>query len=184
MSGDTRSRYYVEGHVGEGEETFHTSAHRVFSALRTRYVHVSATSYPRFSVIFFLIFTLYAPIFNSLRLLGEFARVFVTIALVCIYIYIDTSILYIRMYIKMCPINYIFLTFFFFLFSFIIFIAFSFFFFPASCLPDLVIKRENEIAIASETFVVGDAHGHSRVLRSRILWHGSIYQRLFRPRRA
>lgn len=25
MSGDTRSRYYVEGHVGEGEETFHTS---------------------------------------------------------------------------------------------------------------------------------------------------------------
>lgn len=89
------------------------------------------------------------------------------------------------MYIKMCPINYIFLTFFFFLFSFIIFIAFSFFFFfPASCLPDLVIKRENEIAIASETFVVGDAHGHSRVLRSRILWHGSIYQRLFRPRRA
>lgn len=102
-----------------------------------------------------------------------------------IYIYIDTSILYIRMYIKMCPINYIFLTFFFFLFSFIIFIAFSFFFFfPASCLPDLVIKRENEIAIASETFVVGDAHGHSRVLRSRILWHGSIYQRLFRPRRA
>lgn len=89
------------------------------------------------------------------------------------------------MCIKICPINYIFLTFFFFLFSFIIFIAFSFFFFfPASCLPDLVIKRENEIAIASETFVVGDAHGHSRVLRSRILWHGSIYQRLFRPRRA
>lgn len=89
------------------------------------------------------------------------------------------------MYIKICPINYIFLTFFFFLFSFIIFIAFSFFFFfPASCLLDLVIKRENEIAIASETFVVGDAHGHSRVLRSRILWHGSIYQRLFRPRRA
>lgn len=116
MSGDTRSRYYVEGHVGEGEETFHTSAHRVFSALRTRYVHVSATSYPRFSVIFSLIFTLYAPIFNSLRLLGEFARVFVTIALVCIYIYIDTSILYIRMCIKICPINYIFLTFFFFSF--------------------------------------------------------------------
>lgn len=135
MSGDTRSRYYVEGHVGEGEETFHTSAHRVFSALRTRYVHVSATSYPRFSVIFFLIFTLYAPIFNSLRLLGEFARVFVTIALVCIYIYIDTSILYIRMYIKICPINYIFLTFFFFPLFFYNFHRLFFFFFSCVLSP-------------------------------------------------
>lgn len=156
----------------------------MFSALRTRYVHVSATSYPRFSVIFSLIFTLYAPIFNSLRLLGEFARVFVTIALVCIYIYRYKHFIYTYVY-KDMPYQLYLLNIFFFLFSFIIFIAFSFFFFfPASCLLDLVIKRENEIAIASETFVVGDAHGHSRVLRSRILWHGSIYQRLFRPRRA
>lgn len=184
MSGDTRSRYYVEGHVGEGEETFHTSAHRVFSALRTRYVHVSATSYPRFSVIFFLIFTLYAPIFNSLRLLGEFARVFVTIALVCIYIYRYKHFIYTYVYKDMPYQLYLLNIFFFPLFFYNFHRLFFFFFFPASCLLDLVIKRENEIAIASETFVVGDAHGHSRVLRSRILWHGSIYQRLFRPRRA
>lgn len=73
----------------------------------------------------------------------------------------------------------------FFLSSFATFIAFSLFVL-SPCRPDLVFKQENkrEIAIASETFVAGDAHGHSRVLRSRILWHGSIYQRLFRPRRA
>lgn len=134
MSGDTRSRYYVEGHVGEGEETFHTSAHRVFSALRTRYVHVSATSYPRFSVIFFLIFTLYAPIFNSLRLLGEFARVFVTIALVCIYIYRYKHFIYTYVY-KDMPYQLYLLNIFFFLFSFIIFIAFSFFFFSCVLSP-------------------------------------------------
>lgn len=100
-----------------------------------------------------------------------------------IYIYRYKHFIYTYVY-KDMPYQLYLLNIFFFLFSFIIFIAFSFFFFPASCLPDLVIKRENEIAIASETFVVGDAHGHSRVLRSRILWHGSIYQRLFRPRRA
>lgn len=109
----------------------------MFSSLCTHYVDVSATSYPRFSVIFFLIFTLYVPIFNSLRLLGEFARVFVTIALVCIYI--DISILYIlyiislyRMYKDMSYQSY-FLNIFFFLFSFTTFIAFSLF--PAFRLP-------------------------------------------------
>lgn len=109
----------------------------MFSSLCTHYVDVSATSYPRFSVIFFLIFTLYVPIFNSLRLLGEFARVFVTIALVCIYI--DISILYIlyiislyRIYKDMSYQSY-FLNIFFFLFSFATFIAFSLF--PAFRLP-------------------------------------------------
>lgn len=160
----------------------------MFSSLCTHYVDVSATSYPRFSVIFFLIFTLYVPIFNSLRLLGEFARVFVTIALVCIYI--DISILYIlyiislyRMYKDMSYQSY-FLNIFFFSFLLQLSSLFLFFLRFVSLPPDLVIKQENEIAIVSETFVAGDAHGHSRVLRSRILWHGSIYQRLFRPRRA
>lgn len=129
MSGDTRSRYYVEGHVGEGEETFHTSAHRVFSALRTRYVHVSATSYPRFSVIFFLIFTLYAPIFNSLRLLGEFARVFVTIALVCIYIYRYKHFIYTYVYKDMPYQLYLLNIFFFPLFFYNFHRLFFFFFF-------------------------------------------------------
>lgn len=60
---------YVEGYVGEEEETFHTSSHHVFRLMSTHYVDVSAISYPRFSVIFFLfIFTLYVSIFNSLRL--------------------------------------------------------------------------------------------------------------------
>ena len=135
MSGDTRSRYYVEGHVGEGEETFHTSAHRVFSALRTRYVHVSATSYPRFSVIFFLIFTLYAPIFNSLRLLGEFARVFVTIALVCIYIYRYKHFIYTYVYKDMPYQLYLLNIFFFPLFFYNFHRLFFFFFFSCVLSP-------------------------------------------------
>lgn len=105
-------------------------------------------------------------------------------AYIYIYIYRYKHFIYTYVYKDMPYQLYLLNIFFFPLFFYNFHRLFFFFFFPASCLPDLVIKRENEIAIASETFVVGDAHGHSRVLRSRILWHGSIYQRLFRPRRA